>query len=59
VEVDESGEGVTFSVDVILRRRKSAYVVALDMQRKISDRVRHMTGRPCTVNVTVRGRPRA
>ena len=51
----EGGENVAFQIDVIARHGADFYDLALEIQRRVSERVRHMTGRNVMVNVNVRG----
>ena len=55
IQVDERGEEVHFHIDVVARHGANFYDLGLEIQRRIAERVRHMTGRPCVVNVNVRG----
>jgi uncharacterized alkaline shock family protein YloU len=51
----EKDETVAFQIDVVARHGTDFYDLALEIQRRVSERVRHMTGRSALVNVNVRG----
>ena len=60
IQVDVKSDGdrdetVAFQIDVVVRHGTDFYDLALEIQRRVSDRVRHMTGRNAIVNVNVRG----
>lgn len=55
IQVEDREDGVAFQVSVIARHGANFYDLGLEIQRKIAERVRDMTGRPCTVNVNVKG----
>jgi uncharacterized alkaline shock family protein YloU len=55
VQVEERGEEVVFHLDVVAKHGANFYDLGLEIQRRITERVRHMTGRPSVVNVSVRG----
>ena len=51
----DEDENVAFQIDVVARHGASFYDLGLEIQRRVSERVRHMTGRDSVVNVNVRG----
>lgn len=55
IQVDERGEEVHFHIDVVARRGANFYDLGLEIQRRVAEGVRHMTGRSSIVNVSVRG----
>ncbi len=55
IQVDDAGEEVAFNVEVVARHGADFYELGLAIQRRIGERVRHMTGRRCVVNVSIRG----
>lgn len=58
VDVGGGGEGgrrVAFRIDVVARHGADFGDLALDIRRRVSERVRHMTGRDAVVDVNCRG----
>ena len=55
IQVEDGGEAVAFTVEVVARHGASFYDLGLEIQRRIAERVGHMTGRSCVENVNVRG----
>lgn len=55
ITVEERGEQVAFHIEVVARHGVNFYDLWHEIQRRIAERVRQMTGRSCVVNVNVRG----
>ena len=55
IQVEDSDDEVSFQIDVIARHGANFYDLGVDIQRRVSERVRHMTGKRAVVNVNVRG----
>ncbi len=55
ITVEERGEQVAFHIEVVARHGVNFYDLWQEIQRRIAERVRQMTGRSCVVNVNVRG----
>ncbi len=55
IHVDDSVEQISFNVHVVARHGANFYDLGLEIQRRVGERVEHMTGRTCVVNVNVRG----
>ncbi len=54
VTVDDRADTVAFSVEVVARHGVNFHDLGIEIQRRITERVRRMTARPCVVNVNVR-----
>ncbi|MHC5055904.1 MAG: Asp23/Gls24 family envelope stress response protein [Planctomycetota bacterium] len=55
ITVEERGEQIAFHIEVVARHGVNFYDLWREIQRRIAERVRQMTGRSCVVNVNVRG----
>jgi uncharacterized alkaline shock family protein YloU len=55
VQVEEREGSVVFHLDVVAKHGANFYDLGLEIQRRVSERVRHMTGHGSVVNVSVRG----
>ncbi len=55
ITVEEQGEQVAFHIEVVARHGVNFYDLWHEIQGRIAERVRQMTGRSCVVNVNVRG----
>ncbi len=55
ITVEEQGDQVAFHIEVVARHGVNFYDLWHEIQRRIAERVRQMTGRSCVVNVNVRG----
>jgi uncharacterized alkaline shock family protein YloU len=55
ITVEERGEQVAFHIEVVARHGVNFYDLWREIQQRIAERVRQMTGRSCVVNVNVRG----
>ena len=55
ITVEERDRTVVLHIEVIARDGVNFYDLGLDIQRRIAERVRQMTARPCVVNLSVRG----
>jgi uncharacterized alkaline shock family protein YloU len=55
ITVEEQGDQVAFHIEVVARHGVNFYDLWHEIQQRIAERVRQMTGRSCVVNVNVRG----
>jgi uncharacterized alkaline shock family protein YloU len=55
ITVEDRGEKVSFHIEVVAAQGANFYELWREIQGRIAERVRQMTGRACVVNVNVRG----
>ena len=55
IQVEERGDEVVFHLDVVAKHGANFYDLGLEIQRRVVERVQHMTGHSSVVNVNVRG----